>query len=49
MNAILYLQRSYETRFQSASMRPPSAPKQDSSWLQLKEYEVRRLIHLFIS
>ncbi|CAF3386689.1 unnamed protein product [Rotaria sp. Silwood1] len=31
--------RDYQTKFQNVNMTPPSAPKEDSSWLQLKEYE----------
>ncbi|CAF1594127.1 unnamed protein product [Rotaria magnacalcarata] len=31
--------RAYEKKFQMVGMVPPSGPKEDSSWLQLKEYE----------
>ncbi|CAF0804624.1 unnamed protein product [Rotaria sordida] len=31
--------REYQTKFQNVNMTPPSAPKEDASWLQLKEYE----------
>ncbi|CAF2528282.1 unnamed protein product [Rotaria sp. Silwood2] len=31
--------REYQTKFQNVNMTPPSAPKEDSSWLQLKDYE----------
>ncbi|CAF3490775.1 unnamed protein product [Adineta steineri] len=31
--------KDYETKFQEVNMTPPSPPKEDSSWTQLKEYE----------
>ncbi|UJR35581.1 hypothetical protein I4U23_028334 [Adineta vaga] len=30
---------NYQTKFQNANMIPPSAPKEEASWVQLKEYE----------
>ncbi|CAF0937184.1 unnamed protein product [Adineta ricciae] len=30
---------TYQTKFESANMTPPLPPKEDASWIQLKEYE----------
>ena len=40
-NEVFSFQRDYEAKFRDANMKPPSAPKEDASWLQLRDYEVR--------